>query len=57
MHAVFYAWGPSFREGVSLPVFENVDIYPLIVSLLRLDLKGKIDGHDHLRMKALKITE
>jgi predicted AlkP superfamily pyrophosphatase or phosphodiesterase len=34
MWALFIAHGPSFRRGVSLPVFDNVDVYPLLARLL-----------------------
>ena len=34
MRAVFVAEGPSFRDGVQLPPFDNVDIYPLLAHLL-----------------------
>ena len=34
MRAVFVANGPSFRRGVKLPVFNNVDVYPLLAKLL-----------------------
>ena len=34
MRAVFVARGPSFREGVVLPAFDNVDVYPLLAHLL-----------------------
>lgn len=34
MRAVFVARGPSFREGVTLPAFDNVDVYPLLARLL-----------------------
>ena len=34
MHSTFVARGPSFREGVALPAFDNVDIYPLLAHLL-----------------------
>lgn len=30
MRAVFVAHGPSFKPGVVLPVFDNVDVYPLL---------------------------
>jgi predicted AlkP superfamily pyrophosphatase or phosphodiesterase len=36
MRAVFAATGPSFKPGVVLPAFENVDIYPLLARLLRV---------------------
>ena len=36
MHALFIANGPAFRAGVVLPVFPNVDVYPLLMHLLGL---------------------
>jgi predicted AlkP superfamily pyrophosphatase or phosphodiesterase len=36
MGAVFIANGPAFRKGVVIPPFPNVDVYPLIMSLLGL---------------------
>jgi predicted AlkP superfamily pyrophosphatase or phosphodiesterase len=34
MRATFIANGPSFRHGVVLPVFDNVDVYPLLARLI-----------------------
>ena len=36
MKAVFIANGPDIRRGVSLPVFQNVDVYSFIARLLDL---------------------
>lgn len=36
MLAVFVASGPAFRAGRTLPIFDNVDIEPLLTRLLRL---------------------
>ncbi|HVI25030.1 MAG TPA: ectonucleotide pyrophosphatase/phosphodiesterase [Xanthomonadaceae bacterium] len=36
MRAVFVADGPAFRNGVRLPPFDNVDVYPLLARLLRI---------------------
>ena len=36
MRATFIASGPAFRNGARLPVFDNVDVYPLLMRLLRL---------------------
>ena len=36
MDAVFYAYGPAFKENHIAPTFNNVDIYPLIAHILRL---------------------
>ncbi|KAF1711231.1 alkaline phosphatase family protein [Pseudoxanthomonas kalamensis DSM 18571] len=34
MRATFIASGPAFRDGVHLPPFDNVDVYPLLAHLL-----------------------
>ncbi|MBY0558128.1 MAG: ectonucleotide pyrophosphatase/phosphodiesterase [Burkholderiaceae bacterium] len=34
MAALFIAVGPAFKPGVVLPVFDNVDVYPLLMGLL-----------------------
>lgn len=48
MKALFVAAGPDIRAGVALGPFENVDVYPLIAKILRLDITnlktGPIDG-------------
>lgn len=36
MHASFIAHGPAFRPHTTLPVFSNVDVYPLLMRLLGL---------------------
>lgn len=36
MRALFIASGPDFRRGKRLRVFDNVDVYPLIMKLLKL---------------------
>jgi hypothetical protein len=33
MRAVFVGHGPSFKRGVVLPVFDNVDVYPLLAKI------------------------
>jgi predicted AlkP superfamily pyrophosphatase or phosphodiesterase len=34
MATLFLAAGPSFRQGVVLPAFDNVDLYPLLARLI-----------------------
>jgi predicted AlkP superfamily pyrophosphatase or phosphodiesterase len=34
MRALFVARGPAFRAGARLPVFDNVDVYPLLARLV-----------------------
>lgn len=36
MRAMFVAAGPHFRQGKKIGTFDNVDIYPLIMKLLKL---------------------
>lgn len=50
MQAVFYAWGPAFKQGLTINSFSNVHVYPLIAKLLDLKIDHKIDG----KLKVLK---
>ena len=34
MHGIFYAVGANLREGIQIPAFENIHIYPLICKIL-----------------------
>jgi predicted AlkP superfamily pyrophosphatase or phosphodiesterase len=36
MPAAFIAAGPAFKQGVVLPAFDNVDVYPLLMKLLNI---------------------
>jgi len=36
MRAVFVAKGPSFRQGLVIDGFDNVDVYPLLAHLLQV---------------------
>ncbi len=37
MRAIFYAEGPDIRAGVALQPFENVNVFPFIAEILKLD--------------------
>jgi predicted AlkP superfamily pyrophosphatase or phosphodiesterase len=36
MRALFVARGPDFRQGLVVPEFDNVDVYPLLAHLLQI---------------------
>lgn len=44
MQASFYAWGPAFKQGLTIEPFENVNVYPLVASILGLTIAEKTDG-------------
>ena len=52
MGATFYAWGPAFRQGMTIPAFDNVNVYPLIAEILGLNITQPVDGS----LKVLKGT-
>jgi predicted AlkP superfamily pyrophosphatase or phosphodiesterase len=54
MGASFYAWGPAFRQRLSIPAFENVNVYPLIAQILGLTISQPIDGAANVLDGALK---
>ncbi|HEY0784808.1 MAG TPA: ectonucleotide pyrophosphatase/phosphodiesterase [Acidobacteriaceae bacterium] len=43
MKAIFYAEGPDIRPGVQLKPFENVNVYPFLAQILRLQAPP-VDG-------------
>jgi hypothetical protein len=45
--------GPDIRPGSTLEPFENVNVYPLLASILGLDAP-KVDGNLHVLSKILK---
>ena len=45
MHALFIANGPAFKKGITVPPFENVNIYPLICKILNINPNKNIDGN------------
>ena len=46
MRALFVAHGPAFARGRTLPVFDNVDVAPLLRDLLGLPHDRRLDGDD-----------
>jgi predicted AlkP superfamily pyrophosphatase or phosphodiesterase len=45
MRASFMAWGPAFKNGITIDGFENVNVYPLVAEILGLKYDPKnIDG-------------
>lgn len=55
MRAIFLARGPAFREGVQLPAFDNVDVYPLLMELVGLEpAPNDGDGDALAALKAAK---
>lgn len=44
MRALFIARGPMIKKGYKVPVFDNVDVYPLVLQILELRHEQPIDG-------------
>jgi len=36
MDAIFFAYGPAFKQGYNAPKFQNIDIYNLLTKILKL---------------------
>jgi alkaline phosphatase D len=46
MGGIFYVQGPDINEGITLPPFQNVHIYPFIAKIMQLKspmIDGKIE--------------
>jgi len=55
MHGIFYAHGPAFKGGKTIESFENIHIYPLICTLLELDIPKEVDGKAAVLKPTLKM--
>jgi len=55
MAAIFIANGPDFKQGLEIPSFENIHVFPLLASILGLPIPGNIDGE--LSVLAPVLTE
>lgn len=44
MHGIFYAKGPSFKKGYTIPSVKNIHLYPLMCNILGLEIPDNIDG-------------
>ena len=53
MHAIFIANGPAFKRGWRLPVFDNVDVYPLLARLVGVE-PVENDGDPAVLLEALR---
>lgn len=56
MRALFLARGPSFREGITLPAFDNIDVYPLLARLAGIPAAPN-DGNPATLLPALRAPE
>ncbi len=54
MKAVFFAWGPAFKNNLVIDEFSNVNVYPLITEILELKTENRIDGKSKVLKQALK---
>lgn len=43
MHAIFYAYGPAFKNNYKHHSINNIDLYPLICEILNITPQ-KVDG-------------
>lgn len=44
MHGIFYAKGPAFKEGFTVPAVKNIHVYPILCKILGLQVPDDIDG-------------
>lgn len=51
MQGIFYAAGPNIRQGLILPAFENIHVYPLVATILGLKTPP-IDGKPEVLKRA-----
>ncbi len=45
MHGIFFAVGSKFKKNYRVGTLENVDIYPLLCEIFKIDGRSNIDGN------------
>ncbi|WP_066830453.1 ectonucleotide pyrophosphatase/phosphodiesterase [Rufibacter ruber] len=53
LNAAFIAWGPDVKQGLTLPVFENVHVFPIVAQILGLPYNFKLDGNRKIAQQIL----
>lgn len=48
MWGIFYAKGPNVKQGLTIPAFHNVHIYPFIAKILGVPVPNGIDGKEEV---------
>ena len=54
MAATFIAAGPAFKQGMSIELVNNLDIYPVLAKVMGLTLMSKVDSDGKTLMPAIK---
>lgn len=54
MGGIFYAKGPSIKEGLKIDSFENVNIYPIVCEILGIQPPDNIDGNLSILLPILR---
>ncbi|MBX7531690.1 ectonucleotide pyrophosphatase/phosphodiesterase [Qipengyuania sp. 1XM1-15A] len=57
MEAIFIANGPAFRQGTSVPIFDNTDVAPLLRHLVGLPQAERADGSIDALVPALSSSD
>ncbi len=54
MGAIFIANGPAFKQGLTIPSFENIHVFPLLATVLGIPIPQNIDGRVEVLEPILK---
>lgn len=54
LNAIFIANGPNFKEDLVIEPFENIYVFPMILSLLGLDVPQNINANKNVLLPILK---
>lgn len=54
MAASFIATGPAFKQGMSIELVNNLDIYPVLAKVMGLKLMSKVDSDGKTLLPAIK---
>ncbi len=54
MHGIFYAKGPALKQGMTIPPFKNIHVYPLMCRILGIEIPKDIDGKEEVLKRVIR---
>lgn len=54
LNAIFIANGPSFKSNLVIEAFENIHVFPMILSILNIESSKKVDASQNVLLPIIK---
>lgn len=54
LNAIFIANGPSFKNNMIIEAFENIHVFPMILSILNIESSKRVDARQSVLLPIIK---